>query len=88
MNAQLVFQIVSLLCPYMKDIANRTGNKVDDLVVNFLCDAIRGESQVADDVFQILEMLCPFLTAIAERTDNGVDDKVIGFVCSLVKVQD
>jgi hypothetical protein len=38
LNSQLFLQIVRLLCPHLKDMAARTENRVDDAVVNFMCE--------------------------------------------------
>lgn len=47
LNSQLFLQIVRLLCPHLKDMAARTDNRVDDVVVSFLC-GIAGASDEDD----------------------------------------
>lgn len=37
-SAHLLVQVLRLLCPYLKEMAARTENEVDDKVVKFLCD--------------------------------------------------
>ena len=36
-DVDLIITILKLLCPYLKDMAARTENKVDDVVVHFVC---------------------------------------------------
>jgi len=36
-NTGLIIEILTLLCPYLKEMAERTDSKVDDYVVHFIC---------------------------------------------------
>lgn len=39
-NFDLVIDILRLLCPFLKEMAARTDNEVDDLVVSFICSLV------------------------------------------------
>ena len=34
--------LISCLCPYIKRMAKRTTNKIDDAVVNLICNSVMG----------------------------------------------
>ena len=34
---ELAKQVLKVLCPYLKDMASRTNNKVDDWIVRVIC---------------------------------------------------
>jgi hypothetical protein len=35
----LILKLLNLFCPYLKEMAKKTGNPVDDIIVNILCKA-------------------------------------------------
>lgn len=50
-DVDLIIAFLKLLCPYLKDMAARTDNKVDDAIVHFLCrllDNIDPETETED----------------------------------------
>lgn len=44
---QLIVGLLRVLCPHLKDMAARTENPVDDVVVNIIC-IIAGSEQTED----------------------------------------
>ena len=52
-NTGLIIEILTLLCPYLKEMAERTDNKVDDFVVHFICRLLHNvESTVEKEDFK------------------------------------
>jgi len=42
-NYDFIITVLRLLCPYLKAMAARTDNKIDDLVVDFICKIVNNK---------------------------------------------
>lgn len=45
MYEQLVMAVLRVLCPRLREMAARTSNKVDDLVVNIICSMVSNHDE-------------------------------------------
>jgi len=43
---ELVFKLIKVLCPYLKDMAKRTKNPVDDIIVRIICSLADADDPV------------------------------------------
>lgn len=48
-DLELILDIIRLMCPLLVDIADRTDNPIDNVVVGFVCDVVRNEDQAAPE---------------------------------------
>lgn len=42
----LILNLLKVFCPYLKDMAKRTANPIDDVIVRILCGLIKDEDPV------------------------------------------
>jgi len=37
---QLIIKLIEVLCPYLKEMAKKTGSPIDDMIVNIICSLV------------------------------------------------
>lgn len=40
---KLEIDLIKLLCPYLKEMAKKTGSPIDDMIVNIICSLVKPE---------------------------------------------
>lgn len=46
-KATLIIEVIQALCPYLKNMAAHTDNKVDDAIVNLICRLVGAKEKQA-----------------------------------------